>query len=296
MAAETNSIPEKNPERIKILERIDEYERKGLWTMDVQDDPPTRPLQSGECDYLRKKLINKIKTRVTFKKVLQMIGQLSDAHQFILKGAVGDEKLAQFKKQGAIVTCNHFNAADSFALDIVFDKYLGRCSKNPLRMTPGRKFLWRVIREGNYTSNPGIYTPLFQNCNTLPLASSFAVMKEFMHALKTVLKRGEKVIVYAEQGMWVNYRKPRPLTPGAFRFAAENNVPVIPVFITMKDSEFFDGDGFPVQEYTVHVLEPIYADKSKSLKENVEEMKENNYQQWKKCYEDTYGIPLTYLK
>lgn len=274
---------EKSKERLEVLARIDEYERKGWWTKDVEDDPPTRPLKPGECDYLRKKLSSKIKARVTFKKVLKLIAQLQEANQFILKPAIGDEKLKEFIGKGAIVTSNHFNAFDSFALDLVFDKYLEG------------DFLYRVIREGNFTSNPGMYTPLFQNCNTLPLASSFEVMKEFMHAMKVLLKRGKKIIVYAEQGMWWNYRKPRPLTPGAFKFAIDNDVPVIPVFITLNDSEYTDGDGFPVQEYTVHVLEPIYADKTKSVKENVAAMKENNYQQWKKCYEETYGIPLVYL-
>ncbi len=31
--------------------------------------------------------------------------------------------------------------------------------------------------------------------------------------------------------------------------AARNNVPIIPIFITMKDSDIIGDDGFPVQEY-----------------------------------------------
>ncbi len=292
MKAEKTEVPVKNPARLEVLKRIDEYEKNEWWTRDVEEDPPTRPLKEGECDYLRKKLINKIKTRITFRKVLKLCKKLSAEHLLILSEETGTEKLKSLKKRGAIITCNHFNAFDSFALDLVFDKYLGKY----FGLSFGRQYLWRVIREGNFTSNPGIYEPLFKNCNTLPLSSSFAVMKEFMSAVKTLLKKGKKIIVYAEQGMWWNYRKPRPLTPGAFRFAVENDVPVIPVFITLKDSAYFDGDGFPVQEYSVHILEPIEADKNKSLKENIEEMKENNYLQWKKCYEETYGIPLEYLK
>ena len=35
---------------------------------------------------------------------------------------------------------------------------------------------------------------------------------------------GEKVLVYPEQSMWWNYRKPRPLKSGAFKFAISSIV------------------------------------------------------------------------
>ena len=38
---------------------------------------------------------------------------------------------------------------------------------------------------------------------------------------------------------------------------------MLPVFITMSDSDVIDADGFYVQEYTVHFCEPIYPDPSK---------------------------------
>ena len=115
-----------------------------------------------------------------------------------------------------------------------------------------------------------------------------------MKAMKVLLERGEKVLVYAEQGMWWNYRKPRPLTVGAFKFAVESKVPVLPIFITMEDSDLIDGDGFPVQKYTVNILPAIFADPSKNTKENMEEMKIKNYEAWVKVYEDFYKTPLVY--
>ena len=42
--------------------------------------------------------------------------------------------------------------------------------------------------------------------------------------------------------MWWNYRKPRPVTPGAYRFAVNNNVPVLPMFITLKDTDKIGAD------------------------------------------------------
>ena len=81
---------------------------------------------------------------------------------------------------------------------------------------------------------------------------------------------------------------------GAFKMAARNNVPVIPIFITMQDSDKIDGEGFPIQEYTVNIAEPIYPDENLSQRENTEIMLNKNFEAWKKIYEDFYGIPLEY--
>ena len=128
----------------------------------------------------------------------------------------------------------------------------------------------------------------------MPLSSLPSTMKNFMAALKTYLSQGRQILIYPEQAMWWNYRKPRPLTAGAYRFAAQNNAPVIPMFITMEDSDNLDPFDFPVQEYTVHILQPIYPKADLSEKENAEYMKDRNYKVWKEVYESTYGKPLSY--
>lgn len=94
--------------------------------------------------------------------------------------------------------------------------------------------------------------------------------------------------------MWWNYRKPKPLKKGGYTFAAKNNVPVLPCFVTMNDSDEPGEDGFPVQEYTIHIAPPIYPNKKKSRAQNVEYMMAENARIWKEIYETTYQIPLTY--
>lgn len=102
------------------------------------------------------------------------------------------------------------------------------------------------------------------------------------------------MLIYPEQSMWWNYRKPKPLKKGAFTFATRNNVPVLPCFITMEDSDILGDDGFYVQEYTIHVAPPIYPDQNKTRAENIEYMRQKNYNIWKQVYEETYKEPLTY--
>lgn len=274
---------EKSPERLEILKKIDELERQGLFSQDVEADPPTIPLEPDKVDYLGKKLSSKIKTRFVNFLAMSFINKLIRENKLIIKDIIGIENYTAIKS-GMIITCNHFNAFDNFAVHKVVEPYVVH------------NRLFKVIREGNFTSFPGLYGLFFRNCCTLPLSSNFSTMKLFLKALDTLLKRGEKVLIYPEQGMWWNYRKPRPLTVGAFKFAVSCNVPICPMFITMADSDIIGDDGFPVQEYTIHVLPAIYPDSSLSSKENIEQMRTKNYEAWKEVYEKTYGIPLEYLK
>ena len=276
---------EKDKGRLEVLARIEEYEKKGWFTKDVEEDPPTIPLTPDKVDYLNKKLSNKIATFFVNIGAKRFIKKLVKNGQMIIKGIEGIENYEAIKNSGAILTCNHFNAFDNFAIHYALFPYMYRL---------GGQVLYKVIREGNYTNFPGLYGFFFRHCNTLPLSANFSTMKNFMTAMKVLLERGEKILVYAEQGMWWNYRKPRPLTAGAFKFAAESKVPVLPIFITMNDSDKIGGDGFPIQEYTLHFLPAIYPDESKSVKENMEIMKDKNYEMWKEVYEKVYKLPLTY--
>ena len=87
----------------------------------------------------------------------------------------------------------------------------------------------------------------------------------------------------------------KPLKKGAFQFAVNNNVPVVPCFITMEDSDIIGPDGFKIQEYTIHIMKPIYPDPLKSKQENIENMMEKNYMMWKRQYEASYGRKLEYI-
>ena len=94
--------------------------------------------------------------------------------------------------------------------------------------------------------------------------------------------------------MWWNYRKPKPLKTGAYMFAAKSGVPVLPCFITMKDSDIMGEDGYFVQEYTIHISPPIYPEDGLNYRKNMVKMMEKNAEIWKEIYETEYQIPLTY--
>ena len=43
-------------QRLAIAKKIEEFEAKGYFDIDVNDDPPTRQLKVGDVDYAYKKL------------------------------------------------------------------------------------------------------------------------------------------------------------------------------------------------------------------------------------------------
>ena len=269
-------------DRVEVLARIEEYERCGKFDVDVENDPEGAVLMPDDIEYIKKTLVQKIKTRLAYKSARKFAMDLMKKKIFVVKEIKGIENFKSLES-GAIITCNHFNALDSFAIQMAYEAAEQR----------GRTF-YRVIKEGNYTSFPGFYGNLMRNCNTLPLSSNSQTMRKFMKATNTLLREGHFVLFYPEQSMWWNYRKPKPLKEGAYFFAAKNNVPVLPCFITMRDTDLVGEDGYNIQEYTVHVCKPIYPDKALSHPENVKKLMEENSRAWREVYESTYGIELRY--
>ena len=272
---------EKSAHKIELMRRIAELEKKELWHLDVEDDPETYPLMPDKVDYLNEKLSSRIKNRLANKVGARFFDKMIADGQMIIKEVRGIENYTEVEG-GAIVTCNHFSVCDNYAVWLALREHMG-----------GR-LLYKVIREGNYTNPPKPFGFIMRHCNTLPLSSQVATVKKFLQAVRVLLDRGETILIYPEQGMWWNYRKPRPMQDGAFSLAVRNNAPVVPIFITMEDSDTLDGDGFFVEEYTVHILPAIYPDKTLPAALGKEKMRKANYDAWVKVYEDFYQKPLVY--
>ncbi len=270
----------RSADRVRVLEKIDALEREGIFDKDVEDDPPTLPLTPDNVNYLNRGIVASAKRRFAFFLARRFFKKAIKNREIFIDEIVGAENIG--KCENAIITCNHFNAFDSFVMQYVFDAsgHYGR--------------MFRVIREGNYTSFPGFYGFLMRNCNTLPLSSNKETLHMFLKAADTALSTGNCVLVYPEQSMWYNYRKPKPHKSGGFDIAVRNNVPIVPCFITMKDSDVIGEDGYPVQIYKPFVGEPIYPDESLPRGKRSLDLMNKNYEYCKKIYESFYGIPLIY--
>lgn len=274
----------RDPGRVAILAKIEELERQGVFDKDVEEDPPAPTLMPGVCDYKQKKLSTRIKAKMVFGMARKYLKKLIKSRALRIKDVIGIEHLDNLKT-GAVLTCNHFSPMDTFIMQVAYEKSTARKKRK----------LFRVIREGNYTNFPGFYGKLMRNCNTLPLSSNVTALKECFDGVDYHLKNGHLVLVYAEQSMWWNYRKPKPLKSGAFHFAAKAGVPVVPFFIAQEDTEDIGEDGFPIQEYTIFIGEPIPVDEEASLAQRVDKLLKANEAWSKKTYEAFYKVSLTYL-
>jgi 1-acyl-sn-glycerol-3-phosphate acyltransferase len=267
--------------RLSVLKKIQEYEKNRQFDRDVENDPPTVPLTPGTVDFTKRKLSTKLQTWLANRVAYTYFEGLIRKKQLVIAAVHGREHLAAVDC-GAMITCNHFHPFDNYTVFKAVEPYLPK------------KELYKIIREGNYTSFPGLYGYFFRHCNTLPLSSNLHVLGELSDGVATLLDRGEKILIYPEQGMWWNYKKPRPCKEGAYRFAAKALKPVIPMFITMEDTDLMDEGGFPLQAHTVHILPPICPDPRLSVRENCAAMKQRNEELWKETYEAVYGLPLSY--
>lgn len=193
---------------------------------------------------------------------------------------VGLEKLSQVQGP-AFVTASHFNPFDSGIL-----RTLSRQS--------GRDRLVAVSQGANFRM-PGLNGFVLRNIDVIPLLREPSYMNgPFRELMQRHLDKGRFVLIYPEQSMWFNYRKPRPGRRGAYLFASQFHVPVVPTFSELQTYGGAAAPGFQKVRIVLHVLDPLYPDPAKSDRENSFALCEQDYRARVACYEHCYGKTLDY--
>lgn len=268
-----------NEERLRVIHNIDEALKRGDTFAKVE---LFDPVVTGEdvkrvivpFDNLRRKPLNKLKAFAA-RKIGEHLTKKINFNTVI----VGLENALSITG-GAIVTCNHFNMIDNTIIRALAMK-CGRARKLDI-----------VVQETNIFMD-GFFGFLMRNGYTLPVSSSLQYMsKNLKPALSTLLCRGHFVLIYPEQEMWFNYKKPRPMRDGAYHYACEFGVPILPCFVEMREMEGVDQQGFRNLRHTLHVLDPIYPDTSLPPREARAKMHDADMKAKRECYERVYGIPL----
>ena len=182
---------------------------------------------------------------------------------------------------GAVVTSNHFSPVENTAVRLVAKKL-------------GKKRINIVSQETNLAM-PGAIGFFMNYADIIPISDNKHYLhNDFAQVLSELAKRDEYILIYPEQEMWFNYRKPRPFKRGAYYYAAKLGLPIISVFVEMQDLPERDTDEFYKVKFKIHILKTLYPDPQKSIKENSIEMCRADYEQKKAAYEAAYGKPLTY--
>lgn len=184
--------------------------------------------------------------------------------------------------EGMIVTSNHFSPLENTVIRHLVTKL-------------GRRRLGIISQTSNFAMK-GPLGFLMNYADTIPISTDPRYLaRGFMSIMKErLVEKGDAILLYPEQEMWFNYRKPRPPKNGAYFFAAKLNVPILSCFVEMTDLEDDDTEEFKKVKYTLHILDVLYPDADKSVKENTDRLAEADYRLKKECYERVYGKPLTY--
>lgn len=225
----------------------------------------------------RKSFSSKINNQIGHAMLTTFAKTLAGSTEF-----KGLENLNNLPIGGAIVTANHFNQIDSLPIKLLANKMHHQLS---------------IVIEDTNLMLPGFFRYLMNYVGTIPLVQSASYIgNEFPKHLSNALAKNNWILIYPEQEMWWNYRKPRKLQRGAYYFAAKQNVPVISLFIEIRDLPKIEkkDSNFYETKYIVHVLQPIFPDVSLSANENAHKMMEQDYQQKVAAYEKIYGKKLNY--
>ena len=183
---------------------------------------------------------------------------------------------------GVLITSNHFGPLENTVIRHLTNKL-------------GRRKLGIISQTSNFAMT-GIIGFLMNYADTIPISTDPRYLaRDFLSVLKErLVDKKHAVLLYPEQEMWFNYRKPRPPKNGAYFYAAKLNVPIISCFVEMIDLPQDDTPEFKKVKYVLHILDVLYPDPNKTVKENTEVLGDKDYFLKKTCYETVYGKELFY--
>ena len=208
--------------RKAVIENIKKFAENGEFHNKVEINDPVLTAEESRHitdNYLecRKHLTFKVKTALG-------VAMAKAATKIINKDTkiVGIEKIPS-DLSGVLITSNHFGPLENTVI---------RHLTNAL----GRRKLGIISQTSNFAMT-GIIGFLMNYAGTIPLSAEPRYLaRDFLSVLKEKLvDKKEAVLLYPEQEMWFNYRKPRPPKGGAYFFAAKLNVPIISCFVEIVD-------------------------------------------------------------
>lgn len=267
--------------RRAVIENIKECAENGLFHNKVElNDPVLNSEQEREITdaYIknRKHFLFKLKTALGVLLVQTATKSINKNTEII-----GLEKIPK-DMGGVLITSNHFNPLENTVI-------------RHLTNTLGRRKLGIISQTSNFAMT-GIIGFIMNYADTIPIsAEPHYLAGKFLSVLKErLVEKKQAVLLYPEQEMWFNYRKPRPPKNGAYFYAAKLNVPIISCFVEIVDLEEDDTPEFKKVKYILHILDVLYPDTNKTVKENIKALASLDYSLKKACYETVYGKALTY--
>ena len=170
---------------------------------------------------------------------------------------VGKENVKALKKKGAVIVSNHIHPLDIQMISIFL---FGMRPMNFLSLARNMD-----LRVGF----------LLRNAGAIPIPEDHDNKKRCFEEMNRLLKDGNLLQICPEGSLSLLCNDIRPFKDGAFRFAAQNQVPLLPV--TLRFEEYNKkGTKYKHPHFTIDVSEPIYPDVPQDLiKQKAERVMKN---------------------
>ena len=154
---------------------------------------------------------------------------------------VGKAHVKALKKKGAVIVSNHIHPLDIQMISIYL---FGMRPMNFLSLARNMD-----LRVGF----------LLRNAGAIPIPEDHDNKKRCFEEMNRLLQDGNLLQICPEGSLSLLCNDIRPFKDGAFRFAAQNQVPLLPV--TLRFEEYNKkGKKYKHPRFTIDVSEPIYPD------------------------------------
>lgn len=265
----------------------------------------------------RRQVINNIKKNVAKKQ----FDAKAELHDPVLNNKETNKIVSKYWQYTKTISYRLFNPLVRVVFNIASQILTGRCSIDGIENLPDsptafitgnhynqfdvlligklalkkRQRLFIVVEASNLAM-PHLIGWAVRNFDSLPIDHDFHYLSRiFPKKLAQVLSKPGWILIYPEEELWFNYRKPRPLKKGAYYYAAKFNQPIISTFTEIQATskrELFQRDFYKTKKIP-HILPTIYPNPDLKIRENMQRMAEIDYRQKKAAYEKYYQRKLT---
>lgn len=174
---------------------------------------------------------------------------------------------------GAIVTSNHFSPLENLFVR---------------RTVAGHRL--RIVSQLTNFAMTGFTGYFMRYGDTIPVSGDREWFgRQFPGILQDALDARQWVLIYPEQEMWFNYRKPRPLQRGAYYYAARFGVPVVSLFVSMYDTGRPVSADFNAVRYAVEVLPVLWPKPELDVRAASKDLQRRDTVQKAAAYARAYG-------
>ena len=222
----------------------------------IMSPPKKRKPITKEYKYRKKSIFYKI--NAFFLRMLALtflpIGNFF-RYRYKIKGK---KNLKELKKQGYVVVANHVLHMDAAIIASSIFRW--------------RKLHFVILGENATIPVAGkIITAL----GGVPIADDIAGTKEFLRHCNWLLENNKPLMIFPEKALWHGYKGVRPFDKGAFKIAVSNNVPVLPIVITLKNRN--KNKKKPLYKVYFEIKKPIYPNDELKGNVKIEELRDRTH-------------------